>query len=600
MPARLSRRRFVALLMTPALTAGCGLIGSSAADPTVPPAPATTPASAASAPTVQPIAPTGASTPAPATAVAASPAPLAPRPAATPAPADLTNARRGGRLTWGWLADARTLNPLFATDTASRQAASLLFDGLTRINPVTLQPEPALAERWEISPDHRTYTFRLRPGAVFHDGQPCAADDVKFTYDLLLSERLYAPARPELAAVIETITVVDPATITFRLKHVSAPFLARHAIHGIVPRHRLASVDLNRLEQSDFGFTQPVGAGPFRLGEWRRGERLALARHDAYVGGQPYLDEIAFEVVDAQDALHEGLRSGTLDLAAVREDVAGEIDNHPNLRLDQRPALALTYTGFQMDSAQTQLFQDQRVRQALTIALDREAMARQARFGLAEVATGPIPPPLWPAEPPLAPTLRYDPTRAEQLLDAAGWLRGGDGIRVREGQRLAFELLTNRSTDGGRARERYAEMMRDAWRAIGAEATVAVVSFSEVVSRLRTTHKFDVYLTAYASDADPDQRLLWSTDAYQNGFNASRYSNGEVDRLLTEAVRVADPAQRRALYRQAQEILLTDLPAIMLDYPVALHGLNERARNVVVSPVSPAYNAHHWWLAGGA
>jgi peptide/nickel transport system substrate-binding protein len=185
------------------------------------------------------------------------------------------------------------------------------------------------------------------------------------------------------------------------------------------------------------------------------------------------------------------------------------------------------------------------------------------------------------------------------MLETAGWRKEADGIRARDGKRLAFELLTNRGGGGNRLREQYAQMIQDDWRKIGVEARPVLVDFQEVVNRLRRTREFDVYLTSYAFEADPDQRVLWSTDAYRAGFNASRYSNPALDQLLTEAVQTLAQERRRDLYLKAQEILLDDMPAVVLDYPRTVHVVAKRLRNVVPNVASLSYNAHQWWLAEG-
>ncbi len=124
-----------------------------------------------------------------------------------------------------------------------------------------------------------------------------------------------------------------------------------------------------------------------------------------------------------------------------------------------------------------------------------------------------------------------------------------------------------------------------------------MLDFTDLVNRLRRTHDFEAFLTAFAFDLDPDPRLLWTTEAYKSGFNASRYSSAEVDRLLEQAVETTDPARRRDLYRQAQEILVDYAPAIILDYPQTVYALNRRLRNVVPGPAGLTYNAHTWAVA---
>jgi peptide/nickel transport system substrate-binding protein len=594
MPRVFSRRALLGLALTPVLLAGCGG-GETApvASPTGAAAPAGVTATPGAAGT-----PTAAPAPAQPTAGVA--------PGATPTPAadfaariDLTNARHGGRLVEGWVNEVRTLNPLFAADVVSGHATALLFNGLVKINPTTLLPEGDLAASWQVAPDSQGYLFRLRPNAVFHDGRPCTAEDVKFTYDLLRKDAVGAPRQADLAAVLESVAVISPTEVEFRLKNVFAPFLAVHGGYGIVPKHLLEGVEPAKIEQSEFSLLRPVGTGPFRFKEWRRGSSLTLTRHDAAFAGQPFLDEVVLRVVPSQEVLQTQLKLGEVDVGIVREADVEEMERQQNLVINRVDSLSITYLGFQLDPARTTLFQDRQVRQALALGLDRAAMVRLGRHGLGRVAGGAVPPPSWAANERLAGRLGYEPARAEALLDTLGWRRGDDGVRQRDGKKLAFELLTNRGSGGNRVREQYALLVQEGWKKLGADVKLTLVDFPEVVNRLRRTHEFDVYLAAFACDADPDQRLLWASDAYRTGFNASRYSNATVDRLLTEAVQTLDQARRRDLYARVQEILLDELPAIILDYPQTAWAVAKRARNVIPNPASLAYNAHQWWVVDG-
>lgn len=593
----LSRRRLLALLLAPALLAGCGP-SAATTTPSSPPTGATALAGATSVPPAATsvagasTSPVAGGTPAPASA-AAKPA------AGDSGQIDMTGARRGGRLIEGWLSDIRTLNPIFVTDPISLHATGLLFNGLIKVNPTTLQPEGDLAERWSTQPDGKGYRFTLRKDIKFHDGRPCTAEDVKFTYDLLLSERVSAPRQADLTPLIESVTAVSPTEVEILLKQPSAPFLVTHGSYGIVPRHVLAALEPGRIEQSEFSAVRPVGTGPFAIKQWVRGTSLVLGRFDGYFGGQPYLDEVILKVVPDQELLNTQLKLGEVDLGLVRETAADEMSRQQNLQIRQIDSLSITFLTFQLDQAKTTLFQDKRVRQALGLALDRQAMVRIGRAGIGRVATGAVPPPSWAASDQLTPQLRYDPAQAEQLLDGAGWRKESGGVRARDGKRLSFELLTNRGSNGNRLREQYAQLIQDYWRTVGVEVKINLVDFQEIVNRLRRTHEFDVCLSAYAFGFDPDQRLLWSTDAYRNGFNGGRFSNPALDKLMDEAVQTSDTSKRRDLYLKIQELMLEEAPAIILDYPQQVYALNRRLRNVIPNPVALHSTAHQWWVIDG-
>ena len=327
----------------------------------------------------------------------------------------------------------------------------------SRINPTTLQPEADLADSWQAAPDSQGYRFTLRANISFHDGKPCTADDVKFTYELLLKDSVDAPRQADLAAVLEGVDVVSPTEVEFRLKGVFAPFLATHAGYGIVPKHVLSGVEPAKIEQSEFSLLRPVGAGPYRFKEWLRGSSLTLTRFDGAAGGQPYLDEIVLRVTPSQETLQNQLKVGEIDVGLIREQDVEEMGRQQNLTISRVDTPSFTYLGFQLDAARTALFQERPMRQALGArprprsdapARSPRCRAHRRRLGAAALVGR-----RRPAGRPPRPTTRRAPRRCSTAL---GWRRGADGVREREGKKLTFELLANRGSGGNRVREQYA------------------------------------------------------------------------------------------------------------------------------------------------
>jgi len=173
---------------------------------------------------------------------------------------------KGGQIIEGTFADAKTVNPVLVSDTSSGRIADLIFNGVMTPDVETTEPKGELAESWEISEDGLTYTFKLRSGVTFHDGEPLTADDVKFTYDLLMNPASNSPRTAELTERIDTVEVSDESTVVFKLKNPTAPFLVSNMVYGIVPEHILKDVDPAQLAQHEFsvgtkGVT--IGSGPF-------------------------------------------------------------------------------------------------------------------------------------------------------------------------------------------------------------------------------------------------------------------------------------------------------------------------------------------------
>ena len=199
------------------------------------------------------------------------------------------------------------------------------------------------------------------------------------------------------------------------------------------------------------------------------------------------------------------------------------------------------------------------MRRALAHALDREALARSFYSGLATVARGTLPPPSFAYAPEQVRSgYAYDPGRAEALLEEAGWRRGPDGIRVKDGLRLQFTLWTN---SGSLLREALAQAIQEAWRAIGVEATPRAEEWGALLARLNESREFETFLLGFSWDADPDQSAMWSSRAFPpNGFNLGQYASAEVDALLERGLSELDPQRRTAIYAEMQDQVLDDLP----------------------------------------
>jgi peptide/nickel transport system substrate-binding protein len=518
-------------------------------------------------------------------------APPTPLPAATPRP---PAGRQGGQATEGVLVLPNSLNPLLADDVAGRRLAALLYDGLVRVDDASLGPAPALAERWEVTDDGRALAFRLRAGLTFHDGRPVTAADVVATYQAVAADRGLSARAAALGAVLQSVTAQGDSGVAMTLRQPYAPFLTELATLPVLPASHLAA---GSLESSPAG-AAPVGAGPFQFAG-RSGEQIMVRRFAGYWAGAPPLESIGLRRVADADALLGALIDGALDLVDTdpawltaarleRLRAAGSV------ALLSYQALTLTQVTFQLDAARSAALADGRVRRALAHAVDRPAVAAAATLGLGELPTGTMPPRSWAAVPNIEPTYPYDTTRAGTFLDLAGWPRGGDGRRLRDGQPLAVTLLTN---TGNTLRAAVQEHLATAWRALGVTVTTRLERFDAYVEALQRGD-FDAAILGLDLGPDPDQGLLWESHAARGGYNFGRYSNAQVDRLLQTARGLADRAARQRLYEDMQRAVLTDLPALPLASPSGLLAVGPRLRAVAPSPVDPSHGAAGWWVTG--
>jgi len=473
--------------------------------------------------------------------------------------------------------EATQLNPVVATDGFSYIAEWPLFDSLVELDQ-SLNVRPLLAESWEVAKDGLAYTFKLKKGVKWHDGTPFTARDVAFTFYAVLNpkvttpHRAYfdalagfpeltnkdAPKRPEDLAV-KPIEVVDDHTVRFRLRYPSGSFLAvlTNPRAGIIPEHLLKTADLNTTEFN----RKPVGTGPFKFVEWRRGERLVMEANPQYHGGRPALDRLIFRIIPDSVVLLQELRAGGVDF----------IENPPLnevARLKQTAGLKVlvadntsyNYFGWRQD---LEPFNDLRVRRALNHAIDVPTLVKEALQGYATIATGQFPPSSWAYDPAVKP-YAYDPNRAKALLAEAGFRPEGDGVLARNGKRFSFTI---RHDQANQAVKDTAVIVQEYLKRVGVEAKLEPLDWPTFVKKLFAS-EFEGIVVGWTNHHDPDPfaYTIWHSSQWK-GRNFAHYKNPRVDELLEQARHTAVVAERKKHYAEFSKLLMEDAPYVFLYFP---------------------------------
>jgi peptide/nickel transport system substrate-binding protein len=435
------------------------------------------------------------------------------------------------------------LDPRVGLDAYSERIDDLLFDDLlTRDEHFNVQP--GLAERWE-NPDPLTYTFHLHRGVRFHDGRPLTSRDVKWTFDSLLQGKIRS-TKSAVYRYIDHIETPGDYTVIFRLKEPFAALLwnLSDGAIGIVPLGALEEITRH-----------PIGSGPFRFVSAEPDKEVIVERNDDYWGQKARLKRVRFAVVPDMTTRALELRKGSADLAinALNFDVVLTLEHSSDLQIQRGPGSVLSYLAFNCRDA---ILKDVRVRRALAYAINRDPIIQYLNRGFARPAYSVLPPESW-AYDSHVPTYEYNPSKARQILDDAGY-------RATKGERFHLTMKTSTEENTRLLAAVLQQQLRDIEVILDIRTFEFATFFSDV-----TKGAFQMYsLRWIGGNEDPDifEYAFHSLKFTPNGANRSFYSNPRLDSLIDQARVESDQQKRKQLYAQIQTFLAQDLPYINLWY----------------------------------
>ncbi len=499
----------------------------------------------------------------------------------------------GGTFIDSSLADIQTLQPLLVEEVTTSTVVGLVYETLIGADPRTGQPAPTqLADYWETAADGRTYTFHLNQDAKWHDGVDFTAQDVVFSADALANPDSGSTYTGNFVDTFESWRAIDDDTFELVAKEPTYTALFEIYSLSILPQHLWENVPLTewRTDPGASG-TDPsrvVGTGPFRFREWVQGDSVTLERNDEYYGKVPYIDTYVLRVVPDQTSLVNALLAGEVDVATLEGADIAALQGNPDITIAQYPTRSFTYYEFNLDPDVTTKWQDQRVRQALLYALDRQSIVDNILLGYAEVAQGTQPVVSYAYAPDqVETTYGYDPERAKELLAEAGWTdSNGDGIVDKDGESLSFEFVY---PAGSAEWDQLLAYIQDAWKAIGVDATPRALEFPALIEATTTNPTFEIAGYGFLWDASFIQVAMFGCDQYQVGFNDMKYCNPELDVIFDEAKRTFDEDARRELLIEASNIVNDEQPIAVLHFSLNLVGYNSAVQNFVPSTWNGLY-----------
>ena len=507
------------------------------------------------------------------------------------------------RLLVGAVGDPKGLNPAFAAATPTLELSAFIFSYTVRYDdhakPVPdAVTEIPTAENGGVSKDGLTLTYKLRHGIKWHDGQgELTCNDMRSTWKMMINPKNIIDTTVGWTS-IKDIDCSDPYVAVVHMKSVYAPFLQQlWSVNGnapILPAHIIDKYNDDKGSMNTAPFNAaPVGSGPYKFVSWDRGNQVRLEAFPGYFLGKPKIGEVVYKIIPDGNTLATQITTHEIDVGwNVPSAQYARLQNVPGEKVVTPVVYLYDHIDFNLKRP---IFADVRVRRALTYAIDRASMLEKVQHGLGELSDTFLDPTLFPdAQDPNIMKYPYDAAKAAALLDEAGWKVGPDGIRVKDGQRLSFQISTQTESTTGRALQQQAQTY---WHAIGADAQVKnyplVLFFDQTTNGVLAGGKYDVAFYAWSGAADIDQSAVYSGHFLPpHGQNYPQWQNAVATKAMDDANATVDQKKRIADYHVVQEEFAKDDPSIILWFRKEVIATDERLQNFSPTPVilTPFWN----------
>jgi peptide/nickel transport system substrate-binding protein len=510
------------------------------------------------------------------------------QPDVIPAEGDEAKPVRGDTFIEASIGEPSNLLPVLSSDSASSDINGLVYNGLVKYDK-NLQLVGELAESWDVSDDNLSITFHLRKDVHWHDGTQFTSADVLFTYQMYIDPDV-PTAYAEDFLQVSNAKVIDEYTFRVTYEKPYAPALESWAT-AIHPKHLLENQEITKSPLS----RAPVGTGPYKFVEWDAGEKLVLEANESYFRGQPYISRVVYRIIPDPSTQFLELRSGGLDFMGLTPIQYSTQTDTPSFKRNFNKyrylAFSYTYLGYNLKKP---VFQDKRVRQAISYAIDKQELIDGVLLGFGQIATGPYKPDLWTYN---ANVKRYqhNPDMSRKLLTEAGWLdNNADGILDKNGQPFSFTIVTNQGND---LRAKTAEIIQRRLKEIGIDVKIRVVEWATFLKEFIFPGNFDATILGWSGGPEPDQYNIWhSSKTAPRELNFIGYRNPEVDQLLETGRRTFDQERRKEIYDRFQEILAEEQPYTFLYVGEALPAVAKRFRGIEPAPAGIRYNFEEWYV----
>ncbi|API91604.1 glutathione ABC transporter substrate-binding protein [Virgibacillus pantothenticus] len=475
----------------------------------------------------------------------------------------------GGDLVIALPSDVVSLSPHGTNDIPSGQVADNIYETLTVLDE-NQEPQPGLAKEWK-EVDETTWEFQLQEGVKFHDGEELTAEVVKKNFDRLVDEKIASP-RAFLFEAVESVEAKDDLTLVIKLEYPYAPLLANLAHSGTaIMSPKIIEEDYAQMEDGGdvdaYINKNPIGTGPFKLDEWKAGEEVVISRNDDYWGEKAKLDTATFKVVSEQSSRVAELETGVAHVAdQIGPNNISRVDKAEGMSALQEPSTSLSYVGFNMKK---EPFDDKKVRQAISMAIDKEEIVSGVYNNVGIPAKGPLAPPVFGYDESVG-GLEYDVKKAKELLAEAGY---EDGFK------------TTIWTNDNEQRVDTAVTIQNQLKEIGVDVKIEELEWGAFLDRT-SNGEHDMFVLGWVTstgDADYGMYPLFHSSAVGEPGNRSFLENEELDKILDDARHETDPEVRKELYSKAQEMLVDLAPMIYTHHQEYLLGVSDSVKDFSVN-----------------
>ncbi|PIR83463.1 hypothetical protein COU19_00345 [Candidatus Kaiserbacteria bacterium CG10_big_fil_rev_8_21_14_0_10_56_12] len=497
----------------------------------------------------------------------------------------------GGSLVEGEVGSPRFINPLLAISDADRDLSTLTYAGLMGLSGSGALV-PVLAERYEISPDGKTYTFFLRSGLTFSDGSALTADDVVFTVEKTQVSAIKSPQYANWSGV--RVAALDPQTVQFTLAKPYAPFLELTTL-GILPKHLWKNLPDERFAFSPLQ-TAPVGAGPFKIKDVsfdssRIIQSITMVENSSYALGRPYLDSIRFEFYTRGEDLASALADGSVQSAY---DVPIKRQNTTTLTAPYARVFAVFW-----NQNEKQVYTRQEVRRALSLAINRQAIVKNVLGGYATPIMGPVPPSNTITQ--VAVPSTASPTQAAaDVLEHAGWTYDSTARHwSNKKAKTTLDGITLRTSNVPELKKVAAAIKTD-WEALGIPVNIELYEPGDLSQNIIRPRKYEALLYGMVIGRDQDLYAFWdSHERNDPGLNVALYANKTVDALLEDARSNTDPTARAADLQKIEDTVAADYPAAFIYAPDFTYAVPASLKGVslpqIVTPADRFAGVTSWY-----